>query len=269
MALIALLAAATGVPGTSAAAWKAFDDYVAGVEERIRREESSVATFVAEPDGSTAVRNATFGRNEVVVRPVGSGTAEVDGGLVHHWVGSVFIPGASVGEVLAVVQDYDHLARYYSPEVMSSRRISRDGDDFQIAMRLRERKVVTTVVDAACEVRYGRLDAQHQFSVSRSTRVTEIADAGGPREHAMTDAESHGYLWRLNTYWRFAQRGEGVLVQCEAVSLTRDVPAGLGWLVKPLIRAIPRESLQAMLGATRDSVVSPAKSQRVAAPEHR
>jgi len=268
IALIVLLAAAIPA-GPSVEASKAFDDYLAGVEERVRREESSVASFVVEPDGSTAVREATVGRGEVVVDPGGSGTVEVPGGLIHHWRGSVFAPGASVGEVLSVVQDYDHLARYYSPEVMSSRRISRDGDDFRVAMRLREHRVVTVVMDTEYDVRYGRLDPEHQFSFSRSTRITEIADAGEPHERTVADAENHGYLWRLNAYWRFAQRGDGVVVQCEAVSLTRDVPAGLGWLVGPLIHGIPRESLQATLGATRDAVVERANSERVTTAGHR
>jgi hypothetical protein len=267
--LIVLFVAATPAAGPSVAASKAFDDYVAGVEERVRREESSVASFVVEPDGSAAVREATVGRGEVVVDPGGSGTAEIHGGLIHHWTGSVFAPGATVGEVLSVVQDYDHLPRYYSPEVMSSRRISRDGDDFRIAMRLREHRVVAVVMDTEYDVRYGRLDPEHQFSFSRSTSITEIADAGGRHERAGADAENHGYLWRLNAYWRFAQKGDGVLVQCEAVSLTRDVPAGLGWLVGPLIRGIPRESLQATLGATRDAVVARVNSERVTTTDDR
>jgi hypothetical protein len=271
IALLVLLAAVPARPATgpSVAASKAFDGYVAGVEARIWREESLAASFLVEPEASTAVREAAVGHGDVVVRPGGSGTAEVPGGLIHHWIGSVFVPGADVAEVLSVVEDYDHLARYYSPEVTSSRLISRDAGDFRIAMRLRERRVVTVVLDSEYEVRYGRLDADHQFSFSRSTRVTEIADAGGPREHAVDDAESHGYVWRLNAYWRFAQRGDGVVVQCEAVSLTRDVPAGLGWLVGPFLRALPRESLQATLGATRDAVVGRANSGRGTAAEHR
>jgi hypothetical protein len=272
IALIALLAAATqAVPGAepSVAASKAFDEYVVGVEERIRREESSVASFIVETDGAAAVRAAEGGGGTVVVNARGSGSAEVSGELIHHWIGSVFLPGASVADVLSVLQDFNHLPRYYSPEVTSSRLISRDGDDFRIAMRLREHKVVTVVMDFEYDVRYGRLDEDHRFSFSRSTRITEIGDPGGPREHAVANAESHGYLWRLNAYWRFAQRGDGVVVQCEAVSLTRDVPAGLGWLVGPFVRSIPRESLRATLGATRDAVLARANSERVAAAEHR
>jgi len=159
-----------------------------------------------------------------------------------------------VTQVLGVVQDYDHLARYYSPRVINSRLISRQGDDFQIALRMREHKLVTVVMDSEYGVKYGRLDAAHRFSFSRSTRIAEIADAGGAHERVVPETENHGYLWRLNSYWRFVDQGDGVLVQCEAISLTRDIPTGLGWAVGPFVRAIPRESLEATLAATRDAV---------------
>jgi hypothetical protein len=62
-------------------------------------------------------------------------------------------------------------------------------------------------------------------------------------------------MWRLNTYWRFVQQPDGVLVECEAISLTRDVPTGLGWLIGPFIQNIPQESLQFTLSATRNAVL--------------
>ena len=111
------------------------------------------------------------------------------------------------------------------------------------------------VMDSEYDVRYGRLDAQHRFSWSRSTRIAEIADAGGPHEHAVSDAENHGYMWRLNSYWRFVEVSDGVIVECEAISLTRSVPAGLGWLIGPFVREIPRESLETTLRQTRDAVM--------------
>jgi hypothetical protein len=152
---------------------------------------------------------------------------------------------------------------------MASRLISRENDDFRISLRMREQKVVTVVLDAEYQVHYGRLDAAHQFSVSRSLRISEIADAGSPHEHAVADAESHGYLWRLNSYWRFVQATDGVIVQCEAISLTRNVPTGLGWLIGPFVREIPRESLEATLGATRDAVAARARVDHSTQAEHR
>ena len=258
IALMAFLAATAAVPamgGPSPAASKAFDDYATKLEAQITREESAVASFVFAA-GSTASHGAQEAarRGEVFAEPGGQATVEVPGGLIHHWVGTVVIPHASVTQVLGVVQDYDHLARYYSPRVINSRLISRQGDDFQIALRMREHEVVTVVMDSEYEVKYGRLDAAHRFSFSRSTRIAEIADAGGAHERVVPAAENHGYLWRLNSYWRFVDQGDGVLVQCEAISLTRDIPTGLGWAVGPFVRAIPRESLEATLAATRDAV---------------
>jgi hypothetical protein len=261
IALIALLVVATIPAGAgsgqpSEAALKAYDGYVAKAEEQILREERSVESFVI---GTTEVRERrelALRRGKVVVDDRGVATAEIPGGLIHHWVGTVFIQGAIVADVMAVVQDYDHLAKYYAPEVVSSRLISRQGDDFWIALRTRDRRVVTVVMDSEYMVHYGRLDREHQFSFSHSTRVAEIADAGGAHENAVAEAESHGYLWRLNSYWRFVEAGGGVIVQCEAISLTRGVPTGLGWLIGRYVREIPRESLEETLGATRDAVAA-------------
>jgi hypothetical protein len=49
-------------------------------------------------------------------------------------------------------------------------------------------------------------------------------------------------------------------MQCEALSLTRDIPLGLGWLLKPLVTKIPRESLNRVLGQTRTVVLEKKKA---------
>ena len=46
----------------------------------------------------------------------------------------------------------------------------------------------------------------------------------------------------------------GTYVECEAISLTRDVPWGLRWLIEPIVRTLPRESLTNTLRATRNGV---------------
>jgi hypothetical protein len=61
-------------------------------------------------------------------------------------------------------------------------------------------------------------------------------------------------LWRLNSYWRFEERDGGVYVECRAISLTRDVPTGLGWIVEPIVRKLPRQSLINTLTATRQAL---------------
>lgn len=241
---------------------KAFEAYVAKAEGRIAQERKSTQTFLSLDSLSAAKRNETVDRlrsGEIVIlrqendrqgnAPVEIHDALIPGGLIHDWTGVVFIPGATVEQVLAVVQDYDHMTRYFAPDVMQSRLISRSGDDMRVFMRMRKQKVITVVLDTEYDVHYGRIDAAHQFSFSRSTRVTEVANAGAADEHAVV--QDHGFMWRLNSYWAFEQADGGVYVECEAISLTRDIPAGLGWLIGPFVNSIPRESLEFTLSRTK------------------
>ncbi len=242
----------------------AFNAYVAQAEERIQREQSTASKFLLLDEVSPEERtqaDAAMRRGEVWVRTRGKNPVEIKDGLIHDWVGTVFLPGAKLSDTLALVQDYDHLTRYYSPEVMGSKLLSRDGDHFTIFMRVRKHKVITVVMDTDYDVQYGRLDAEHAYSVSHSTRIAEIANAGEKDERALPPGKDHGFLWRLYTYWRFVQAGDGVYVQCEAISLTRDVPTGLGWLIGPFIRNIPRESLTFTLASTRKGVEQREKQQ--------
>ncbi len=253
----ASLASAQPKPATSSD----FDRYVSEAEARVLRQRSSTSTFLSLDSLPPAQRNQALARlrnGDVVIENSASTTKEISSGLIHDWTGAVFIPGATLAQVLEQVRDYDHLTPHYSPDVMKSHVISHIDDDFHIFMRLRKHKVITVVLDTEYDVHYARLDDAHQYSTSRSTRVTEIADAGTPAEHPAT--QDHGFMWRLNSYWAFEQVDDGVLVECEAISLTRDVPTGLGWLIGPFVHSIPRESLQFTLNATRAAVEADNKS---------
>ena len=236
---------------------EAFDHYIASAEDRITRARGKRDGFLKIDSFPERQRNETMSRlrsGQVVIEKVGETPSEVPAGLVHDWVGTVFIPKVTVAQVLALIQDYDHSARYYSPDVVQSRLESRQGDDFQVFMRLRKHKVITVVLDTEYKVHYGRIDPAHQFSFSRSTRVTEIADPGTPHERALPAGKDHGFMWRLNSYWAFEEAEGGVLIECEAISLTRDIPTGLAWMIGPFVNSIPRESLQFTLEATRKAL---------------
>lgn len=267
IAILLLAASASSFAQLRPETSQAFDRYVQRAERRIQQEQASPASFLfidRLPEAKRAEAERRLRSGEVLIQS--SGGAELPHGLVHDWIGIAFIPGATVQQTLALVQDYDHLSRYYSPRVQSSRLLAHSGDDFRLAMRLREHKVIVVMLDTEYQVHYGRLDGGHWFSESRSTRVDEIANPGATDEHPQPPADQHGFLWRLNSYWRFAQAPDGVFIQCEAISLTRDIPAGLGWLVKPFVQSIPRESLQFTLQATRKTVLE--NSSHIARSEH-
>lgn len=180
----------------------------------------------------------------------------VPGGMIHHWIGTVFIPSATLSQTLALVEDYDHHSDYYRPQVVASKILSRDGSDFHIYLRLYEKKILTCVLDTRHEVHYVILDPAHAWSRSRSTEIREVSDWKQADEHDLPAGHDDGFLWRMNTYWRFEQKDGGVYVECQSISLTRDIPTGLGWLICPFVNSIPRESLEFTLGSTRKALLA-------------
>jgi hypothetical protein len=162
-----------------------------------------------------------------------------------------FIPGATLDETLQILEDYDHHAEYYAPDVQRSKILSHQGEEFRVFLRFRRKKVITVVLNTEHEVRYSRMAPTHAASRSTAIRIAEVENAGKGEEREKTPGDDGGYLWRMETWWRLLARDGGTYVQCEAVSLTRDIPAGLGWLVGPFVNSIPRESLTFTLTATR------------------
>ena len=179
----------------------------------------------------------------------------VPDGLIHHWIGTVFIPGATLAQTLALVEDYDRHQEYYHPDVMRSKLLAHTGNDYRIYLRFYKKKVLTSVLDTEHEVHYSVVDATHAWSRSRSTRINEVEDAGEADERVKPEGHDRGFLWRIYTYWRFEQKDGGTYVECQSVSLTRSVPTWLGWLIGPYVESVPRESLTFTLGATRTALL--------------
>jgi len=242
---------------------RGFDRYVQLTEERMSTELRPGAAFLRLDGLPAAQRQSVLAQlengavvTEQLTTSVPAPEVATPGALIHHWVGTVYIPGATLPQVLALVQDYDHQNQYYKPEVERSKLLARSGDDFKIYLRLRQTDVITVVFDTEYDVHYQRLDANHAASRSLSTRVAELVHPDEAGEQALSTANDHGFLWRINSYWRFEETPRGVFVQCEAISLTRDIPVGLGWMIGPLIENIPRQSLEFTLGATRKAVLA-------------
>jgi hypothetical protein len=264
----ALLVCVLAVPGRAEAAElkpeavAGFDHYVRLTEQRMQTELRPGAAFLWVEGLSEARRKNAYAqlqRGEVVASRLetldSSGDLRVPGALIHHWVGTVFIPGASLQQVLTLLKDYDHHAAYFRPEVAKSKTLEHAGEDFKVYLRLTRKKIVTVVLDTEYEVHYEQLDAVRAQSRSYSTRIAEVAHPGESSERQMPPGKDNGFLWRLNSYWRFFESGRGVYVQCEAVSLTRDIPTGLHWLIAPFIESIPKESLEFTLRSTRTGVL--------------
>ena len=178
----------------------------------------------------------------------------VPDGLAHHWVGTVFAPGANVAQALAILQDYDNHADIYRPAVVQSRLLSRNGDRFRMFLRFSMTKVITVVVNTEHDAQFSRDGPDRARSRIYSTRIAQVENAGEPDERELPVGRDGGYLWRLNTYWRLLERDGGTYVQCESISLTRGIPFGFAWMIKPFVTSIPRESLEFTLNTTRKAL---------------
>jgi hypothetical protein len=239
----------------------AFDKYVAATEQRFSSELKPGGAFLYVDARPAHEREADYARlksGEILIDKLTTRSPGVDkdvpDGMVHHWVALVFVPGVKLDHVLQVVKDYDRRAELYKPEVIASRLISHQGNDYKIFLRLYQKKFTTVVFNSDYDVRWGEVTPKQYYSNSISTRITQVKDSDHPDGPEYPVGQGNGYLWRLNTYWRFEEKDGGVYIQCEALSLTRDIPTGLGWLLKPLVTRIPKESLNKALGRTRDVV---------------
>ena len=240
----------------------AFDRYVAATEARFADELRPGGAFLYVDGLKQEQRHKAYEQlrqGEILVEKlqtkVEGMSSDVPDGMVHHWVGLVFIPGATLNQALPLVKDYDRRAELYKPDVIASRTLSHHGDDFTMFLRLHQKKFTTVDFNTDYAVHWGQVSPARVYSNSISTRIAEVKDPAKPDGEELPVGTGHGYLWRLNTYWRFEEKDGGVYLQCEALSLTRDMPAGLGWLLKPLVTSIPRQSLNRALGQTRKVVL--------------
>jgi hypothetical protein len=257
---------------------KAFNSYIAVAEARMKRQESRPGDLLyietlPKPQYDSIM--AALKQGEVYVQPVRMRDPEGDpldvpDGMIHHWVGDVFIPGRSVASALDVLRDYDNFKNIYKPEVIGSRLVRReDHDDYKVYLRLQKQSIVTVTLDTWYDIHFTPVGRDSGYSRSVSTRIQQVEDAGTPNEHLDPVGNDSGYLWRINSYWRYQKRDNGVIIEWESIALSRDVPFLVAWFVNPLIRKIAREAVNDMLTATRKAVLAEhAQNSQAAAMLH-
>lgn len=225
---------------------EAFEGYVKPLEQEYLQsiEEGEPDFWMDDPQERT---NARSGR--ILVRKI-EDVPEIPGGIIHVWEGLVFVPEAKVEVVRDLLIDYDRHKEVY-PEAIDSKLLSREGDTFRGYLRLKKTKVLTVVLNTEHQAEVINGNAGRIYLFSRSVRIAEVKNAGEPDEKELPVGEDSGFLWRLNAYWSLEQVTDGVLAGCTTVSLSRQIPWGLGWMIRPFVESTPRETLEQMLQATR------------------
>jgi hypothetical protein len=254
--ILLLVGAAPALPAElQARTVAAFDRYVQATEQRLTRDAQFLWIDTLPASQQRAVVE-TLRRGELVIERLttrqNGKEIDIPDGMVHHWIGVVFVPGATVDKAVSLLQDYDHHAQIYTPNVAESKLLSRSGNNFRVYLRFMMKKVITVVVNSEHDARFTREASNRASSRIYSTRIAEVESPGTPSEREKPVGNDSGYLWRLYSYWRVLERDGGTYVQCESISLTRDIPIGFGWMIRPFVTSIPRESLEFTLTTTRD-----------------
>lgn len=166
--------------------------------------------------------------------PVGR-RLSVPGGTIHEWRGSVLIPSVSVEQLVHALETPGLPPP--SDDVLDARVLAKNGHSLQVYLKVARSAILSVTYDTVHDVVF--TPRTPQLATSRSV-ATLIREDGGA---------DHGFLWRLNSYWRYEQRGGDVLVTLFSLSLSRDVPAIARPIASPIIDGIGRASMLRTLDA--------------------
>jgi hypothetical protein len=219
----------------SPATTQAFDKYVAAAESHMDWK----GRMSPKPGG------------DVDLTAMGGSPINVADGIIHDWVGGVLIPGGSVDKALAMFQDYAAYKKVFAPEVLDSKLLSHQGNRWSSRLRIGRRSgLISVTFDADYAIEYRVLGGGRWAIISHSTKIAELDDNNKP----LPEGTGQGLLWRMNSYWLIEPRPQGLYLECRAISLSRDIPTGLGWIVRPIIASLPRDSLRSTLEEARNAL---------------
>jgi hypothetical protein len=229
-----------------------FKKYQANVDREIDLQARGERPFQWVEQHPDQARKARLG--EVVTHAFsGSNGQSVNGALIHDWVGVIFLHGVNLDTVRDFILDTDRHPKAYA-EAKWAKTLSRSGNQSVTAMRLVKKKVITVVLDIEYENRWQMVGADKWVMRAKSRTVKEIENADTPEEEALPPDTGNGFLWRMNSNWLLRQDTDGVWAELRVVSLSRDTPFGLGWIIKPLIRDFPVEGINATLRQTQQAL---------------
>ena len=244
-------------PDTAAA----FNQYIRATEARIALDlrDGRFLAVDALPERERREAYAQLRQGQIYVRHLRAEEDEkpiyIPEGLIHHWVGVVFIPGVTLAQVMAELQDYADQPDKYKPTVRKAKVLEHDGNEFKTYRQLYRKQIVTIVINANSDDVYEMPDPSHATIRSYSTRIAEVAHPDQPDERELPVGNDHGYVWRFYNYSHIEEKDGGVYEQVESIVLSRRVPAVFAWLVNPLMESIPRDVLTQLLNQTREAVL--------------
>mgnify|MGYP001612817472 FL=1 len=125
----------------------------------------------------------------------------------------------------------------------------------RLYLKLQRSKIVTVIYNTEHLVRYQRHGDAQAFSSSIATKISEIERLNDTTEREKPEGHDRGFLWRMNSYWRYQQVPGGVIVECESMTLSRSIPSFLEFMVRPIINKVARESMHRTLQSMKARIL--------------
>jgi len=240
-----------GAADLKQATLQAWDAYVQAVHATMEERAAGRSPFLWVDESPDLIRRVRGG--ELLV--ASHDRDKVPQGLIHHWIGAMFLPDVTLDQVVSVLDNYDRYSDFYKPFMAKSAMLERTGDKVNVNLVMVQKAfLVTAAIETESEVQIVRLDANKVYIVSDAVRVREIADYGQPSEHPFPEDRRPGYVWHTVGVTRLEQRDGGVYIEMETVALSRGIPVAFRWLIKPLTDKLPRSIMLQTLKDTQDAV---------------
>jgi hypothetical protein len=251
-AMPAVSAAVTLKPKTV----KAWETYVAATEARIARELASDSGFLAlDSSAQSEEARVQLLQGEVLVTEVkttndaGKGI-RVPGGIIHHWRGDVFLPGVGIEPFLSRAMNPSATGPN-QPEVLEKRILDQKPNELRIFIKMTRKKFVTLIYNTEHHVTFCRYGPGRASSRSEATKIAELTNAGTAEEAEKPQGQDRGFMWRLNSYWRYEEVDGGLIIEGESMLLSREIPFLLRPIIEPLIDHAAREMIKNTMKETR------------------
>jgi hypothetical protein len=231
---------------------QAWDAYVQTANSQmINRTHGSFLWLDEVPNRSHSVHDGM-----ILVSPIGQQNPKpVPSGLIHDWIGAVYIPNAKLRDVLFTARDYSHYKEFYKPDVIDSKSLGTVGACDKYSMLLANHQIVASATfEGEYEACYHRLDDRRWYSIARTTRLREIRRYAEPGEQALPPDQGGGYIWRVYSCARYEERDGGVYIELEAIVLSRDIPTAMRWVVAPIVRRVSKNAMLASLRQMEEAV---------------
>ncbi len=208
-------------------------------------------------DRSPEDRDRVHGGEILVAQVQAPNAPKVPDGMITDWIGTVFVPGATLADVLNVVWNYDQYPKWYGPTVAQAHLLARNGDEDRFSMLyVRTVLFVTVAIEMDYVAHHSPMDATHLMSISKTTHIYEIHDYGKPNQSKTPADDGSGYIWRVYSISKYEQRDNGVYIEQENIVLSQRIPAAYRWLVEPTIKRLAKNLLEGSLRQTREAVRS-------------